>query len=119
MNVQNWLVLYGICGFLIESVMLNSADPLASSQASSHSHDSQGLHGSQASSHSHDSQGLQGSQFTQMSQSSQPLTQFRGSKMSERVRAFAFITFGKCLNDLFVCLLTVLIPYTIFKSGLL
>ncbi|XP_041367044.1 condensin-2 complex subunit D3-like [Gigantopelta aegis] len=47
------------------------------------------------------SSGSSGSQATQMSsQQLQPLSQFRGSKMSNRIRAYAFITLGKlCLQN--------------------
>ncbi|WAR03163.1 CNDD3-like protein [Mya arenaria] len=62
--------------------------PLPPSQAHSGSSD--------VLSSSHGSVETQGTQFTQ---GTQPLTQFRGSQMSNRVRAFAFITLGKlCLQ---------------------
>ena len=46
------------------------------------------------------SSGSSGSQVTQASsqassQQTQPLSQFRGSKMSNRIRAYAFITLGE------------------------
>ena len=57
---------------------------------------SQPLHSSQESEVSEEgSQGTQKSQSTQGSQSTQPLSQFRGCKMSDRVRAVAFLTLGK------------------------
>ncbi|KAK7500453.1 hypothetical protein BaRGS_00008360, partial [Batillaria attramentaria] len=44
-------------------------------------------------------EGSQGTQSSQ-SQSTQPLSQFRGCKMPDRVRAFAFLTLGKlCLQE--------------------
>ncbi|XP_052213027.1 condensin-2 complex subunit D3-like isoform X2 [Dreissena polymorpha] len=56
---------------------------------------SDGLSNSQGSTDSHGTQASQGTQFTQGTQ----LTQFRGSQMSSRIRAFAFITLGKlCLQ---------------------
>ncbi|KAK3583282.1 hypothetical protein CHS0354_011171 [Potamilus streckersoni] len=77
----------------------NSQETVKSSQASiASSPETNAIESSQSSQQTNESS--QGSQQSlQLSQPTQALSQFRGSKMSNRVRAFAFITLGKlCLQ---------------------
>lgn len=56
---------------------------------------SQVSRGSQA---THPSEASRGSQVNPGTQSTQALSQFRGSRMSDRVRAVAFLTLGEILH---------------------
>ena len=76
--------------------MLRSLSTRAGDSSDDISAGSQPLQVSQGSEASEEgSQGTQRSQSTQGSQSTQPLSQFRGCKMSDRVRAVAFLTLGE------------------------
>ena len=92
LHISSSLFFFLLCLLLIQFLLPDCPYTGDSPDVSASSKPSQTSQGSEASEEG--SQGTQGSQATQGSQSTQPLSQFRGCKMSDRVRAVAFLTLG-------------------------